>query len=140
MYNPELLQHFRSPRHAGRLPGADALGVYGDPSCGDQMWLYLKVEGDRLAQVRFQVFGCPAAVATADAFCELISGLTLDEALEIGEREVMDALGGLPEEKVHCSLLAVMAYREAVRDYILGGPAAAAADARSCRPSEHGRQ
>jgi nitrogen fixation NifU-like protein len=126
MYNPELVDHFRNPRHAGRIVNADALGIYGDLKCGDQMWLYLKVEDDRLARVGFLVFGCPAAVATASAFCELISGMTLDEALEIEERDILDALGGLPSEKVHCSLLAVMAYREAVKDYILGGPAAAA--------------
>ncbi len=127
MYNRELLDHFSNPRHAGRLPDADALGVYGDPSCGDQMWLYLKIEGERIVRVGFEVFGCPAAVATASAFCELVTGRTLDEGLEIGEGDVLDALAGLPDEKIHCSLLAVMAYREAMTDYILGGSAAQAA-------------
>jgi nitrogen fixation protein NifU and related proteins len=129
LYNPELIDHFTNPRHAGRLPDADALGVVGHDACGDQLWLYLKVEGERLARVGFEIFGCPAAVATASAFCELITGLTLDEALDVRERDIVAALGGLPPEKIHCSLLAINAYRQAVTDYILGGPAAAAAAA-----------
>ena len=116
-YSDQVIEHFMSPRNMRTIENADAEGYYGDPKCGDYMVIYLKVMSDVISDIGLLVFGCPASIATASMTSELAKGKRLDEALSITEQDVVDALGGLPEHKQHCSLLAVSALRNAIDDY-----------------------
>lgn len=118
MYNPLVIEHFNNPRNVGIIENADGEGSVGNPVCGDVMKLYLKVEGDRIKDIRFQTFGCSAAIAASSMVTEMMKGKTLDEALALSEMAVADALGGLPPSKMHCSNLAADALHRAVRDYV----------------------
>ena len=106
-----------SPRNAHTMPDADAEGTVGDPSCGDCLVMYLKVKDERIEDISYLVFGCCGAIATSSMTSELAKGKTLDEALNITEDDVVDALDGLPESKIHCSLLGVGALRAAIQNY-----------------------
>ena len=125
-YSETLLDHFRHPRNVGRIPEPDGVGTVGDPACGDAMRVWIRVEDNRLADVKFQCKGCPAAIACGSAMTELATGRDLDSAAEITDEAVEDALGGLPESKRHCSNLAAAALEQAIYDHIL----------RSCRPRD----
>lgn len=114
-----MLDHFLNPRNVGRIPQADGVGVIGDPSCGDYLKIYIKVKGDRLADVKFEICGCPAAIASASVLTEIAKGRTLEEALEITDLDVASALGGLPDPKMHCSNLGAAALHEAVLEYMM---------------------
>lgn len=118
MYNPLVIEHFNNPRNVGIIENADGEGSVGNPVCGDVMKLYLKVEGDRIKDIRFQTFGCSAAIAASSMVTEMMKGKTLDEALALSEMAVADALGGLPPSKMHSSNLAADALHRAVRDYV----------------------
>jgi len=107
-----------SPRNTGSMPDADAEGTVGDPSCGDTLTIYIKVKNGIIGDISFLVFGCTASIATSSMTTVLAKGKTLDEANEITEQNVIDALDGLPEEKQHCSNLGVSALRKAIRNYI----------------------
>ena len=117
MYPEKLMEHFRNPRNVGEIPDADAVGTVGNPVCGDMMSIYIKVEDDRISDIKFKTFGCGAAIATTSMITELAKGKTLDEALKITRGDVASELGGLPPIKMHCSNLAADALHEAIKDY-----------------------
>jgi FeS cluster assembly scaffold protein NifU len=117
-YSEKVLDHFRNPRNVGTLEGKNvASGEVGNPVCGDLMKIYLKVEDDKIADIKFQTFGCGSAIATSSMVTELVKGKTLDEALKVTRQDVADELEGLPPVKMHCSNLAVDALREAIKNY-----------------------
>ena len=118
MYNPLVIEHFNNPRNVGIIEDADGEGTVGNPVCGDVMKLYLKVEGSCIKDIRFQTFGCSAAIAASSMVTEMIRGKTVEEALALSNTAVADALGGLPPSKMHCSDLAADALHRAVRDYL----------------------
>jgi nitrogen fixation NifU-like protein len=117
MYSEKVLDHFRNPRNVGEIEDADGVGTVGNPVCGDMMSVYIKVEDDKIADIKFRTFGCGAAIATTSMTTELAKGKTLDEAMEITRQDVADELGGLPPVKMHCSNLAADALHEAIEDY-----------------------
>lgn len=119
MYTQKLLEHFLHPRHAGPMEDADGIGTIGDPGCGDYLRIYIKVAEDRLERVSFEVFGCPAAIATTSILAELVTGMTLEEALTVTDLDIVKALGGLPEQKIHCSCLGTGALYRAVLDFMV---------------------
>ncbi|OYD13815.1 Fe-S cluster assembly scaffold protein NifU [candidate division WOR-3 bacterium JGI_Cruoil_03_44_89] len=116
-YTKTLLDHFRNPRNVGVIKDADGVGKVTSPVCGDIMELYIKVKDERIVDVKFQTFGCAAAIASSSVLTELIKGKKIDEALEITNKRIVDTLGGLPEEKLHCSVLAEDGVRKAIEDY-----------------------
>ena len=117
MYSEKVMDHFRNPRNIGEIPDADGVGTVGNPVCGDVMAISIKVEDDRIADIKFKTFGCGAAIATSSMITELARGKTLDEAMEITRGDVAEELGGLPPVKMHCSNLAADALHEAIKDY-----------------------
>ena len=117
MYSEKVLEHFKNPRNVGELENPDGEGTVGNPVCGDMMTIYIKVEDDRINDIKFKTFGCGAAIATTSMTTELAKGKTLDEALTITREQVAEALGGLPPVKMHCSNLAADALHDAVKDY-----------------------
>jgi nitrogen fixation NifU-like protein len=117
MYTDKVMDHFQNPRNVGEIPGADGVGEVGNAVCGDIMKIYLKVEGDRIVDVKFKTFGCGAAIATSSMVTELVKGKTLEQALQITNRAVAEALDGLPPQKMHCSNLAADALHKAIEDY-----------------------
>lgn len=116
-YTEKVIDHYQNPRNLGELEDADGVGVVGNPTCGDMMQIQIKVRDGRIEDVKFKTFGCGAAIATTSVATELIKGKTIEEALQVTNRDVMEILGGLPPVKVHCSLLAEEAIRAAVEDY-----------------------
>ena len=119
MYTDKVMDHFTNPRNVGDIADASGIGEVGNAKCGDIMRIYLKVdENDVITDVKFKTFGCGAAIATSSMVTELVMGKKLDEALEISNAAVAEALGGLPPAKMHCSNLAADALHEAIKDYI----------------------
>ncbi len=118
-YNEVVIDHFTNPRNVGELPEeeTDGFGLVGDPSCGDQMKLWISVREGRIARIAFRSFGCPGAIATSSMLTALAEGRTVEEAERITDDEVVEALGGIPERKRHCSLLGVRALQVAVEDW-----------------------
>lgn len=116
-YSDKVMEHFLSPHNVGELSGANGIGNVGNPVCGDIMRLYIKVEEGRIVDAKFKTFGCGAAIATSSMVTDLVKGKTLDEALQISNKAVAEALGGLPKIKMHCSVLAEEALRSAIEDY-----------------------
>ena len=116
-YSEKVMDHFANPRNVGEIPDADGVGEVGNSKCGDIMRMYIKVEGNVITDCRFKTFGCGAAIATSSMATELIKGKTIDEALKLTNKAVMEALDGLPPVKVHCSLLAEEAIHAALWDY-----------------------
>jgi nitrogen fixation protein NifU and related proteins len=117
IYSAKVLEHFRRPRNAGVIDDPSGVGEIGDPSCGDFLRVYIKVEDDIVRDVKYQIKGCPAAVACASAMTELSIGKNLDDAMMIADNDIVDALDGLPEFKVHCSALGAGGLRTAIVDY-----------------------
>jgi len=117
MYTDRVIEEFTNPKNVGELTDADGFGEAGNPSCGDIMRIYLKIENDRIVDARFRTFGCAAAIASSSMATRMVLGMTLAEAWNLSNADVLDALGGLPEPKVHCSLLAPDAIRAAINDY-----------------------
>lgn len=117
MYSEKVMDHFSNPRNVGELEDANGIGQVGNAKCGDIMRIYLKVENNIIKDVKFKTFGCGAAIASSSMATELIKGKSLDEALELTNRAVLEALDGLPPVKVHCSVLAEEAIAAAVADY-----------------------
>lgn len=117
-YSAKVLDHFRNPRNVGTLEGDDvAVGRVGNPVCGDLMEMFIKVEHDRIADIKFKTFGCGSAIATSSMITELVKGKTLDEAMKVTRQDVADELEGLPPIKMHCSNLAADALHEAIKNY-----------------------
>jgi nitrogen fixation NifU-like protein len=116
-YSEKVMQHFLNPHNVGELPDANGVGNVGNPVCGDIMRLYIKVEANKIVDVRFKTFGCGAAIATSSMVTDLVKGKTLEEALKISNQAVAEALGGLPKIKMHCSVLAEEALKAAIEDY-----------------------
>ncbi len=118
MYSEKVMDHFQNPRNVGEIKDADGIGEVGNVRCGDIMKLYIKVGKDEtIEDIKFQTFGCGAAIATSSIITELVKGKTLSEAVKISNRDVADALDGLPPVKMHCSNLAADALKAAVEDY-----------------------
>jgi len=117
-YSKKVLKHFRNPHNLGKIKDADGVGEVGNLSCGDVMKLYLKVKDDVILDVKFQTYGCAAAIATSSITTDLVKGKTIDEALAMTNKEVIESLDGLPPIKIHCSLLSVDALNEAIYDYL----------------------
>ena len=117
LYNDIVLDHYRNPRNTGVLEGADAVGKAENSACGDVLHLYLQIQEGRVRAARFQTFGCAAAIAAGSRLTEMVTGLTLDELRGIRRQDVVDALGGLPPMKVHCSVLTEDAIRAALEDF-----------------------
>ncbi|HHX27042.1 MAG TPA: Fe-S cluster assembly scaffold protein NifU [Firmicutes bacterium] len=118
MYTDKVMDHFTNPRNVGEIQDADGVGLVGNPICGDVMKITIKVEGGRIKDAKFKTFGCGAAIAVSSMVTELVLGKTLEEALEISNKAVADALGGLPPKKMHCSNLGADALRKAIEDYL----------------------
>jgi nitrogen fixation NifU-like protein len=118
MYSEKVMDHFSNPRNVGELKDADGIGEVGNAKCGDIMKIFLKVEKGIIEDVKFQTFGCGAAIATSSMVTEMVKGKTLAEALEVSNAAVADALDGLPPVKMHCSNLAADAVHAAIKDYI----------------------
>lgn len=116
-YSDKVMDHFLHPRNVGEIADASGVGTVGNPVCGDIMKMYIKVEGEVISDVKFKTFGCGAAIATSSMVTEMVKGKTIDEALQITNKAVADALGGLPPVKLHCSVLAEQALRSALADY-----------------------
>ena len=116
-YTEQVMDHFMNPRNMGEMENPSGVGTVGNAKCGDIMRIYIKVEDNVITDVKFKTFGCGAAIATSSKATELVKGKTLDEALTITNKMVMDALGGLPPVKVHCSVLAEEALHAAIQDY-----------------------
>ena len=117
MYTRTVMDHFRKPRNVGTIDGADGVGEVGNPLCGDMMTIYLKIRDDRIDDIKFQTFGCGAAIAVSSMLTELAKGKTLDEAKKITNKDVADALEGLPKNKLHCSNLGADALHLAIKNY-----------------------
>jgi nitrogen fixation NifU-like protein len=117
MYNEKVMEHFSNPRNVGEILDADGMGEVGNAKCGDIMRMYLKIENNRIVDVKFKTFGCGSAIASSSVATELIKGRTIQEALTLSNKEVIEALGGLPTVKIHCSVLAEQAIKAALLDY-----------------------
>ena len=117
MYSQKVMEHFQNPRNVGEMENPSGMGEVGNPACGDIMRLYIKVEDNRIVDVKFKTFGCGAAIATSSMVTEMVKGKTIDEALTVSNKAVAEALGGLPAVKMHCSVLAEEALRAAIEDY-----------------------
>ena len=117
LYSEKVMEHFRNPRNVGEMEDRDGTGHVGNPICGDIMELYIKIKDNRITDAKFKTFGCGAAIATSSMVTEMVIGKTIDEALEISNKTVAEALGGLPAAKMHCSVLAEDALRSAIDDY-----------------------
>jgi len=117
IYNQKVMDHFMNPRNVGEIANPDGVGEVGNPVCGDMMTFYIKVKDNRLEDVKFQTFGCGAAIAVSSIVSEMAKGKTLEEALTITPSLVAKELEGLPKNKYHCSNLGAQALRKAIRDY-----------------------
>ena len=116
-YSEKVMDHFINPRNVGEIPDADGIGEVGNAKCGDIMKMYLKIDGEQITDCKFKTFGCGAAVATSSMATEMIKGKSINDALQLTNSAVMEALDGLPPVKIHCSVLAEQAVKAALTDY-----------------------
>ena len=117
LYTETVMDHFMNPRNVGEIPDADGVGEVGNAKCGDIMKMYLKVRDNVIEDVKFETFGCGSAIAASSMATEMVKGKTIEEALAVTNKQVVDALGGLPVHKLHCSVLAEESIKAAVKDY-----------------------
>lgn len=117
LYSEKVMDHFRNPRNVGIIENADGIGEVGNAKCGDIMKIYLKIENDIIEDVKFETFGCGSAIASSSMATELIKGKPLEEAMQLTNKAVVEALEGLPPQKIHCSVLAEEAIKGAIEDY-----------------------
>jgi len=116
-YSKKVLSMFKKPKNVGIIKNPDGYAKVGNPACGDQLELYLKIKNNKIVKAKFRTYGCIAAIAASDALCELIKGKTVDEALKIKHKDITEYLGGLPQFKIHCSVLGREALQKAIKDY-----------------------
>ena len=116
-YSEKVVEHYTNPRNVGKIEDASGIGEVGNPVCGDIMKMFIKVENNIITDVKFKTFGCGAAIATSSISTEMIKGKTIEEALKLSNKDVVNELGGLPPVKLHCSVLAEEAIRNAIADY-----------------------
>ena len=119
MYTKQVMDHFENPRNVGELADANGVGEVGNAKCGDIMKMYLKIENGVIADVRFKTYGCASAIATSSIATEMIKGQPIEKVLELSNKAVVEALGGLPPHKIHCSVLAEQAIKAALADYYI---------------------
>ena len=117
MYNENVMEVFKNPKNVGEIENPDGIGTVGNASCGDIMQISLKIENDIIVDAKFKTFGCAAAIATSSTATEMIKGMTVEEALKVTNKKVVETLGGLPSQKLHCSVLAEEAIKKAIEDY-----------------------
>ena len=117
LYSKTVMDHFMNPRNVGEIENADGIGEVGNAKCGDIMKMYLKIDNGVITDVKFETFGCGSAIASSSMATEMIKGKTIEEALAVTNKQVVDALGGLPAHKLHCSVLAEESIKSAVKDY-----------------------
>ena len=117
MYNEKVMDVFKNPKNVGEIENPDGTGLVGNASCGDIMQITLKIENNIIVDAKFKTFGCAAAIATSSTATEMVKGMTVEEALALTNRRVVEALGGLPAQKLHCSVLAEEAIKKAIEDY-----------------------
>ena len=117
MYNEKVMQAFQNPKNVGEIENASGVGTVGNASCGDIMQISLKIENDIIVDAKFKTFGCAAAIATSSTATDMIIGMTVEEALKVTNKKVVECLGGLPSQKIHCSVLAEEAIKKAIEDY-----------------------
>ncbi len=117
MYTEQVMDHFTNPRNVGEIENADGIGEVGNAKCGDIMKMYIKVDNGIITDVKFKTFGCGSAIATSSIATEMIKGKTIPEALKLSNKAVVEALGGLPTHKIHCSVLAEQSIKAAIADY-----------------------
>ena len=117
LYTDTVMDHFQHPRNVGSIENADGIGEVGNAKCGDIMKMYLKIQDNVITDVKFETFGCGSAIASSSMATEMIKGKTIDEALAVTSKQVVDALGGLPAHKLHCSVLAEEAIKSAIKNY-----------------------
>ncbi|MDD5639874.1 MAG: iron-sulfur cluster assembly scaffold protein [Candidatus Pacebacteria bacterium] len=117
MYSDKVIEHFKKPHNQGVIANASAIGEVGNPSCGDVMKIYLKIEKNIIKDVKFETLGCAAAIAVSSALTDMVKGKTIGDALKITRQEVVDDLGGLPEQKIHCSMLGIESLHQAIKKY-----------------------
>ena len=138
MYTDLVMDHFSNPRNVGEIDDADGVGQIGNPVCGDVMRISIAVTDDRISDIKFKTFGCGAAVATSSMVTEMVKGKTLEEAADISNKAVAEALGGLPANKMHCSNLAADALHLAIQDYLVkSGREAEVEQILKALPKEH---
>ena len=117
MYTEQVMEHFTNPRNVGEIENADGVGEVGNAKCGDIMKIFLKIENGVITDVKFKTYGCASAIATSSIATEMIKGQPIEKAVELSNKAVVEALGGLPAHKIHCSVLAEQAIKAALRDY-----------------------
>ena len=117
MYTQKVMEAFQNPKNVGEMENYDGMGMIGSEACGDIMQVFIKVENGVITDAKFKTFGCAAAIATSSTATEMIKGMTVDEALEVTNKKVIEVLGGLPPQKLHCSVLAEEAVKAAIADY-----------------------
>lgn len=118
MYNEKVMDVFKNPKNVGEIENPDGIGTVGNASCGDIMQISLKIENNIIVDAKFKTFGCAAAIATSSTATEMIKGMTIEEALKVTNKRVVEVLGGLPSQKLHCSVLAEEAIKKAIEDYM----------------------
>ena len=117
MYNEKVMEVFKNPKNVGEIENPDGIGTVGNEVCGDIMQISLRIENDVITDAKFKTFGCAAAIATSSTATEMVKGMTVDEALKVTNKIVIEKLGGLPAQKIHCSVLAEEAIKKAIEDY-----------------------
>jgi len=117
MYSEKVMDAFQNPKNVGEIENPDGIGTVGNASCGDIMQISLRIENDVIVDAKFKTFGCAAAIATSSTATEMIKGMTVEEALKVTNKKVIECLGGLPTQKIHCSVLAEEAIKKAIEDY-----------------------
>ncbi len=117
MYSEKVMELFMNPKNAGRMENPDGVGEVGNPRCGDIMKIYIRVDDERITDISFETFGCASAIASSAMLADMVKGMTIDEALAVTNSDVVEKLGGLPPQKVHCSVLAEEGIRAAIEDY-----------------------
>jgi len=118
LYSDIVMEHFNNPKNQGKIENADGVGKVGNPVCGDMLWFYIKVRDGRIVDIKWETYGCAAAISVSSILSDMVKGKTVEEALKISNEEILEGLGTLPPVKVHCSLLGVEALQEAIYDYL----------------------